>query len=96
MSLKTIDIEKFEKNCENLYEAVAVASKRSRQVNDEIKIEINQRLEPILANVTEDETIMNQDKLNISQEFEKKSKPSIQAINEMLNDELTFRYRDSE
>jgi len=66
MSVKTIDLEKFEKGAANIYEAVVVASKRARQVNDEIKMELNQRLEPIIAKETEDDTIMNQDKMNIS------------------------------
>jgi DNA-directed RNA polymerase subunit K/omega len=95
MSVTTIDIEKFEKNAANLYEAVIIASKRARQINDEMKIEINQRLEPIIAKETEDDTIMNQDKLNISLEFEKRDKPSIQAVKELSNEELKFRYRDS-
>ena len=95
MSVTTIDIEKFEKNAANLYEAVIIASKRARQINDEMKIEINQRLEPIIAKETEDDTIMNQDKLNISLEFEKRDKPSIQAVKELSDEELKFRYRDS-
>jgi hypothetical protein len=36
-------------------------------------MELNQRLEPIIAKETEDDTIMNQDKLNISLEFEKRA-----------------------
>ena len=95
MSVKTIDLEKFEKNAENLYEAVVIASKRARQINDEIKMELNQRLEPIIAKETEDDTIMNQDKMNISLEFEKRDKPSIQAIKEVSDEEVTFRYRDA-
>ena len=39
---------------------------------------------------------MNQDKLNISLEFEMRDKPTIQAIKEMTDGELEFRYRDSE
>ncbi len=95
MSVKTIDLEKFEQDAENLYEAVILASKRARQVNDEMKMELNQRLEPIIAKETEDDTIMNQDKMNISLEFEKRSKPSIQAVSEVLNREIKFRYRDA-
>jgi len=95
MSVTTIDIEKFEKNAENLYEAVVIASKRARQINDEMKIEVNQRLEPIIAKETEDDTIMNQDKLNISLEFEKKDKPSIQAVKELIKEDIKYRYRDS-
>jgi DNA-directed RNA polymerase subunit K/omega len=95
MSVKTIDLEQFERNAENIYEAVVIASKRARQINDEMKIELNQRLEPIIAKETEDDSIMNQDKMNISMEFEKRNKPSIAATRELLDDEIKFRYRDS-
>ncbi len=95
MALETIDISKFEKNAENLYEAVVIASKRARQINDEMKMELNQRLEPVIAKETEDDTIMNQDKLNISLEFEKRAKPTLESINELLEGKLSFRYRDN-
>ena len=94
MSIKTIDLEQFEKDAENLYEAVVIASKRARQINDELRIEINQRLEPIMSKEVDDEAIMNQDKLNISLEFEKRHKPSIQATDEVLNEDIKHRYRD--
>ena len=94
MPLKTLDIEKFEANAENMYEAVAICAKRARQINDEMKIELSQRLAPIDAKETEDDTIMNQDKLEISLDFEKRDKPTTQAVQELINGELTYRYRD--
>jgi DNA-directed RNA polymerase subunit K/omega len=96
MALKTIDLVKFEVDAENLYEAVVIASKRARQINSELKIELNQRLEPIIARETEDDTIMNQDKMNVSLDFEKRDKPSIQAIKEVIDKDLKFRYREEE
>lgn len=94
MSIQTLDLNKFEKDVDNVYEGVVVASKRARQINDEIKMEQNQRLEPIIAKETEDDTIMNQDKMNISLEFEKREKPTQEAADEFMNEELNFRYRD--
>jgi DNA-directed RNA polymerase subunit K/omega len=94
MSIQTLDLNKFEKDVDNVYEGVVVASRRARQINDEIKMEQNQRLEPIIAKETEDDTIMNQDKMNISLEFEKREKPTQEASKEFMNDELNFRYRD--
>lgn len=96
MALETIDLEQFEAEAENLYEAVVIASKRARQINNELKIELNQRLEPIIAKETEDDTIMNQDKLNVSLDFEKRDKPTIQAIRELMDDDLQYRYREEE
>lgn len=94
MSIQTLDLNKFEKDVDNVYEGVVVASRRARQINDEIKMEQNQRLEPIIAKETEDDTIMNQDKMNISLEFEKREKPTQEATEEFMNEDLSFRYRD--
>ncbi len=94
MSIQTLDIERFESKAHNIYEAVSIASIRAKQINDEEKMELSQRLEPIIAKEEEDDTIMNQDKLNISLEFEAKNKPTIRAIKEMLNDEIEFRFKD--
>lgn len=95
MALETIDIKKLESRAANLYEAVVIASKRARQINDEMKMELNQRLEPVIAKETEDDTIMNQDKLNISLEFEKRAKPTVEAMNELVEGKLSYRYRDN-
>lgn len=93
MPIETIDLDKFESKTANQYESIVVVSKRSRQINDSLKLELNQKLEPIIAKETEDDTIMNQDKLNISLEFEKRLKPTEQAITELMSDRLNFRFK---
>jgi DNA-directed RNA polymerase subunit K/omega len=96
MAIETKDLEKLESRTANLYESVVVASKRARQINDLQKMELSQRLEPIIAKETEDDTIMNQDKLNISLEFEKREKPTINAITELVDAKLNFRFKEQE
>ncbi|MEO6694866.1 MAG: DNA-directed RNA polymerase subunit omega [Ignavibacteria bacterium] len=93
MAIVTLDLEKFESKTANLYESIVVVSKRSRQINDSLKLELNQRLEPIIAKETEDDTIMNQDKLNISLEFEKRQKPTLKSIKELMDDNLNYRFK---
>ncbi|HMS64236.1 MAG TPA: DNA-directed RNA polymerase subunit omega [Ignavibacteria bacterium] len=93
MSIVTLDLDKFESKTANLYESIVVVSKRSRQINDSIKLELNQKLEPIIAKETEDDSIMNQDKLNISLEFEKREKPTIKSISELMDDKLNYRFK---
>ena len=96
MSIETLDLDKFESKTANLYESIVVASKKARQINDSMKMELNQRLEPIIAKETEDDSIMNQDKLNISLEFEKRQKPTIEAITDLMDDKLDYRFKDKE
>ncbi|MBK8983091.1 MAG: DNA-directed RNA polymerase subunit omega [Ignavibacteria bacterium] len=94
MAIETLDLEKFESKTANLYESIVVASMRSRQINDSMKLELNQKLEPIIAKETEDDTIMNQDKLNISLEFEVREKPTIQSVHELMEDRLNYRFKN--
>lgn len=96
MSIETLDLDKFESKTANLYESIVVASKNARQINDAIKMELNQRLEPIIAKETEDDSIMNQDKLNISLEFEKRQKPTIQSISNLMDDKINYRFKNQE
>lgn len=96
MPIQTLDLEQFEGKADNLYEAVVIVSRRSKQINDEIKMELNQRLAPVITKDTEDDTIMNHDKLNISLEFEDRDKPTQQSVNEWLDGEVTFRYKDED
>ena len=96
MSIETLDLDKFESKTANLYESIVVASKNARQINDAIKMELNQRLEQIIAKETEDDSIMNQDKLNISLEFEKRQKPTIEAIANLMDDKLDYRFKNED
>ena len=101
MAIKSVEITELESKAANVYEAIVVLSKRARQINEETKIEFNQRLEtisilPSSSNPEEEEPDANPDQLRISLEFEKRPKPTEEAIREMLNDELKFRYKEAE
>jgi DNA-directed RNA polymerase subunit K/omega len=93
MAIKPIEITVLESKAGNLYEAIIVSAKRARQINEEQKLEYNQRLEPLMQKDEEDENIVSKDKMNISLDFEKRDKPTEVGIRELLNDELDFRIR---
>lgn len=100
MAIKTLEIKKVEAKAANVYEAIVVLSKRSRQINEETKMEFMQRIENIVAlpAATEDvdEEISNPDQLKISLEFEARPKPTEEAIDELMADKLEFRYKEKE
>jgi DNA-directed RNA polymerase subunit K/omega len=100
MPVKPIELGKLLSKAKNVYEAIAVMSKRARQVNEEVKIEFNQRLEMIQTKVTENpeetEVEANPDQLKISYEFERRPKPTDSAMKELLEDKITFRYKEKE
>ena len=85
----------------NIYEAIIVASKRARQIHDDMKIELTQQLETLKAlNATpepEDDmevATVNPDQLKISLDFEKRSKPTEVAINEVREKKIPYHYKE--
>ena len=99
MAIKTLEIKELEAKAANVYEAIVVLSKRSRQINEETKLEFQQRIENLVAlpgNPDEVEDIANPDQLKISLEFEKRPKPTEEAIEELMNDQLVHRYKEAE
>lgn len=100
MSIKTLEIKNLEAKAANVYEAIVVLSKRARQINEETKMEFAQRIENLVAlpsaNDDMDEEISNPDQLKVSLEFEARPKPTEEAIDELMNDQLEHRYKEAE
>lgn len=101
MGVKPVDIEKLKNTADNIYEAIVVMSKRARQINEEVKIEFNQRVEMIATKIfdPEEETDVpqtNPDQILIAKEFEQRPNPPEVSINEMMTEQLTFRYKEDE
>lgn len=102
MSIKPVDMERFYQSAGNIYEAIIITAKRARQVHDEMKIELNQRLETIkqLTQVTTEteedlENVgVNPDQLKISIEFETRPKATDVALDEIQEKKFTGKYPD--
>jgi len=96
MQITPIDLREIDDCADNIYEAIIVSALRARQVNDEVKIEFNALLSTIPESTTDDESedIDNPAQLKISQDMEKRKKPHIQALDELLKNETEFRYKD--
>ncbi len=100
MSVKTLEIKEVEAKAANVYEAIVVMSKRARQINEETKVEFHHRIENLVTLPTdaddEDEQISNPDQLKVSLEFEKRPKPTDEAIEELMNNQLEYRYKEAD
>jgi len=98
MPLKPVDLEQFIKSAQNVHEAIVAASKRARQVNEEQKIEFNQRIEMLVPRTeTEaEETEVNPDQLKVAVEFEKRPKPTDVALGELMRGEVGWKYKKHE
>jgi len=98
MAIKPISLEYFYSRGKNVYEAIVVASRRARQINEEQKIEFNQRIETIATKteVEGEEMDVDPDQLRISLEFEKRPKPSDTSLEELVVDNIEWRYKEKE
>lgn len=95
MPLNPIELKKLDGHAKNIYEAIVVMSRRARQINEEVKIALNQELENFTPRVdSEEEVETNPEQMRISIEFEKMEKPTQRAIGDMLDGDLTFKYRE--
>lgn len=95
MSASPIDLREIDKRANNVYEAIIVAAKKSRLMNNEIREEFKQALETLpKSNQEEDgEDLNNPQQLKLSLTFEKREKPHIQALNKLLDGDIAYRYR---
>lgn len=97
MAITPIDLRKLEAQTENLYEAVVVAGKKARQINEDSRLEFNQLVSTMIPAVEEDfEERGNPDQEKISLQFEKREKPHLVALDELLERKFEYRYRDAE
>jgi DNA-directed RNA polymerase subunit K/omega len=95
MPIRPVDLKDVTADATSLYEAIVIMSKRARQINDELKQNLDVRLEEVIAQFEDDqEMTSNPDQLIISKEFDKIPKPTFLAIDEMLDGEINHRYRD--
>jgi hypothetical protein len=96
MEVKPIDLREIDEKAQNVYEAIIVSAKRARQINDENKIEFNALLSTIPETTSDDENedIDNPAQLKISLEMEKREKPHVQSLDEFLNRNVEYKYKE--
>ncbi|MCF8295536.1 MAG: DNA-directed RNA polymerase subunit omega [Bacteroidales bacterium] len=93
----TRDVEKLELKTGNIYESVAILSKRSNQISTELKRELSEKLEQF-ASYTDnlEEVFENREQIEISKFYERLPKSTLISIDEFLNDEVYYRKENEE
>ena len=91
-SIITRDCGVLESKTGNLYETVVVASKRADQIGVDLKTELNKKLEEF-ASYTDnlEEIFENREQIEISKFYERLPKPTLLALQEILEDKINFR-----
>ena len=94
-SIVTRDIEELSGPTGNIYESVAVISKRARQLSSNIKEELNSKLAEFASTVDNLEEIFeNREQIEISRFYERMPKPTTTAAEEFLDGKLIYRNRE--
>src|SRR3954466_10132 len=91
-SIVTRDIRKFDGPTGNIYEAVAIISRRANQISSEIKEELAGKLQEFSTHTDNlEEVFENREQIEISKHYEKLPKPVLIAVQEFMEDKIYFR-----
>jgi DNA-directed RNA polymerase subunit K/omega len=81
----------------NIYETIAIISKRARQISSDLKWEIQRKLEEFaVSSDTIEEVQENKEQIEISKFYERLPNTPIIAASEFLSNEIQWRYVDSQ
>ena len=91
-SVITRDTGELEAKSGNLYETVVIASRRADQIGVDLKNELNKKLEEF-ASYTDnlEEIFENREQIEISKFYERMPKPTLLALQEIMEDKINFR-----
>jgi DNA-directed RNA polymerase subunit K/omega len=87
--IETLPLDELKKSTKTIYESVEVIAKRARQINS------LRRSQMEMIDSMDDQTEENFDEINFDIEpqlYEKKPKPTRQAIQELLDGKLDIKY----
>ncbi len=86
------DVTKFDAETGNIYESLAVISKRANQLSVEIKEELNGKLAEFQTSSDNlEEVFENREQIEVSKHYERMPKPTLIALDEFTQDLIYFR-----
>ena len=93
----TRNFPEIEEQTGNIYESITIISKRSKQIQKEIKDELDKKLKEF-ASYTDnlEEIFENREQIEISKFYERLPKPTLIAIKEYLEEKVYFRNTDDD
>ena len=96
-NVKARDIKGLAGRTSNVYESIAIITKRARQLSNDLKRELHDKLEEfVVVTETIEEIHENKEQIEISRSYEKMASPTILATEEFINHELEWRYPEPE
>src|SRR5687767_13376550 len=96
-SIITRNVADFAKETGNVYESIAIISKRANQISVKIKEELNSKLAEFATTVDNlEEVFENREQIEISKYYERMPKPTNLAVEEFLEDKVFYKYPEEE
>ena len=93
----TNDTNKIKLKTGNIYESIAVISKRANQINISLKEELHNKLEEFASHTDSLEEIHeNKEQIEISKAYEKMPNPALLATQEFMEDKVYFRRNEED
>ena len=88
----TRNTAEFSKMTDNIYETVAVLTKRANQIAAEEKKELHSKIDDFKSNNDSvDEIFENREQVEIVRRYEQQPKPSLEATEEYLEGKIYYR-----
>ena len=91
------DVKDMVKDTGNIYEVLAVISKRAKQISVDLKSELHSKLEEFaVSSETIEEIHENKEQIEISKFYERMPNPAVISTEEFLSNNIEFRYKNEE
>lgn len=88
----TLDKNLIDAPTNNIYEAIAIISKRASQINGDIKKELLEKLDEFATyNDSLEEIFENKEQIEVSKFYERLPKPHALAVQEWLENKIYYR-----
>ena len=86
------DLVELSEQTGNIYETVAVLSKRSNQIASDMKRELHKKIEEFSSGIdTMDEIYENREQIEVVRHYEQMPKPTLMATQEYLDGDIYYR-----
>ena len=89
---ETRDVVEMKEKTGNLYESIAVISRRANQISVQMKEELHKKLDEF-SNISDmvEEVHENKEQIEVSRTYERMANPALQATAEFFNDDIHYR-----
>lgn len=88
----TRNVRELNAPTQNIYETVAILAKRANQIAQEIKEELNSKIEEFATPSDNlEEVFENREQIELAKFYEHLPKPTLIATNEFLNNQVFYR-----